>query len=197
MIAAGLTFDLLTVVLMGGVIAMIVSTTLMVVDMMPGRRQYGRQDLRDVVQRRLSPGAARLLAQAQERAALASTDPALLSKQLGLDGVDPSTYPEHSATEAIVLPPGAVTLAPRPIQSPLALPPGEAIVVLPFVDRTGRPPVSGPVIDVPIVPQPGDRLSFHEASNLASHLAMNDPDRIVEVIQQWLRNDGRTYEEDV
>ncbi len=194
MIAAGLTFDLLTVVLMGGVIAMIVSTTLMVVDMMPNRR---RHDLRDAVQRRLSPGAARLLAQAQERAALASTDPAVLSSQLGLDGSDVSIVVDHSSTEPIVLPPGAVTMAPRPVHAPLALPPGDEIVVPVVTDRTGRPGAHGPIIDVPIVPQPGERLSFHEASNLASHLAMNDPDRIVEVIQQWLRNDGRTYEEDV
>lgn len=197
MIAAGLTFDLLTIVLMGGVIAMIVSTTLMVVDMMPNRRQHGRHDFRDAMHRRLSPGAARLLAQAQERAALASTDPALLSSQLGLDGLDISSVTQGMATDAIVLPPGAVTMAPRPGQPPLALPPGEAIVLMPTVDRSTPLPMSGPVIDVPVVPQPGDRLSFHEASNLASHLANNDPDRIVEVIQQWLRSDGRTYEEDV
>jgi hypothetical protein len=58
-------------------------------------------------------------------------------------------------------------------------------------------PVGGPVIEVPMVPAPGETLSFYEASSLASHLASNDPDRIVDVIQQWLRSDVRVYEEDV
>jgi hypothetical protein len=58
-------------------------------------------------------------------------------------------------------------------------------------------PAGGPVIDVPMVPTPGEKLSYYEASTLASHLASNDPDRIVDVIQQWLRSDVRVYEEDV
>jgi hypothetical protein len=200
--AAGLTLDLLTIVLMGGVIAMIVSTTLMVIDMMPGRRGGVRNSAWEPRVRRLSPGAARLIAQARERAALASADPGLIASQLGLDGiervvpvqqlpVDPYTV------DAIVLPPGAVTMAPHPAHEPIALPPGPIIEVPQGSVRPMGGPVGGPVIEVPMVPAPGEKLSFHEASSLASHLASNDPDRIVDVIQQWLRSDVRVYEEDV
>jgi hypothetical protein len=200
--AAGLTFDLLTVVLMGGVIAMIVSTTLMVIDMMPGRRAGGRNSAWEPRMRRLSPGAARLIAQARERAALASADPSLIASQLGLDGIDPVAPVQQLSVDpyivdAIVLPPGAVTMAPHPVHEPLALPAGPVIEVPRTPGRPTATPAGGPVIDVPMVPAPGEKLSFYEASTLASHLASNDPDRIVDVIQQWLRSDVRVYEEDV
>jgi len=201
-IAAGLTLDLLTIVLMGGVIAMIVSTTLMVIDMMPGRRGGTGQSAWEPRVRRLSPGAARLIAQARERAALASADPGFITSQLGLDGLDPIAPMRQMpvdpyAIDAIVLPPGAVTMAPHPTHEPLALPPGP-VIEIPQVP--GRPAMGhhvGPVIEMPVVPEPGEKLSFYEASSLASHLALNDPDRIVDVIQQWLRSDVRVYEEDV
>ena len=205
MTAAGFTFDLLTIVLMGGVIAMIVSTTLMVIDMMPGRRVGTRLPGRDALARRLSPGAARLIAQARERAALASADPGLIASQLGLDGIDRAeaggairvVAADVFPAEPIVLPPGAVTIAPHPHHEPIALPPGPVIEVPLAHERHDQGRWAGPVIDVPVAPVPGERLSFYEASSLASHLAHNDPERIVEVIQQWLRNDARTYEEDV
>jgi hypothetical protein len=200
--AAGLTLDLLTIVLMGGVIAMIVSTTLMVIDMMPGRRGSVRPSAWEPRVRRLSPGAARLIAQARERAALASADPGLLAGQLGLDGIERGRPVQQLSVdpytvEAIVLPPGAVTMAPHPTHEPIALPPGPIIEVPLVPARPTVGPVGGPVIDVPMVPAPGEKLSFYEASSLASHLASNDPDRIVDVIQQWLRSDVRVYEEDV
>ena len=202
MTAAGLTLDLLTIVLMGGVIAMIVSTTLMVIDMMPGRRGAVRPPTWEPRVRRLSPGAARLIAQARERAALASADPGLIASQLGLDGIDRvvpvQQLPVDPYTvEAIVLPPGAVTMAPHPAHEPIALPPGPIIEVPQGSVRPAGGPVGGPVIEVPMVPAPGEKLSFYEASSLASHLASHDPDRIVDVIQQWLRSDVRVYEEDV
>jgi hypothetical protein len=200
--AAGLTFDLLTIVLMGGVIAMIVSTTLMVIDMMPGRRGGVRNAAWEPRVRRLSPGAARLIAQARERAALASADPSLIASQLGLDGLEPVVPVQHLSVDpysvdTIVLPPGAVTLAPHPVHEPLALPAGPVIEVPRAPGRPTAMPAGGPVIDVPMVPTPGEKLSYYEASTLASHLASNDPDRIVDVIQQWLRSDVRVYEEDV
>jgi hypothetical protein len=200
--AAGLTFDLLTIVLMGGVIAMIVSTTLMVIDMMPGRRGSVGSSAWEPRVRRLSPGAARLIAQARERAALASADPGLIASQLGLDGIDPVGAVQQLpvdpyAVDTIVLPPGAVTMAPYPAHEPLALPAGPVIEVPRAPGRPTAAPLGGPVIEVPMVPAPGEKLSFYEASTLASHLASNDPDRIVDVIQQWLRSDVRVYEEDV
>ena len=200
--AAGLTFDLLTIVLMGGVIAMIVSTTLMVIDMMPGRRGSVGSSAWEPRVRRLSPGAARLIAQARERAALASADPGLIASQLGLDGIDPVGAVQQLpvdpyAVDTIVLPPGAVTMAPHPAHEPLALPAGPVIEVPRAHGRPAAGPLGGPVIEVPMVPTPGEKLSFYEASTLASHLASNDPDRIVDVIQQWLRSDVRVYEEDV
>jgi hypothetical protein len=200
--AAGLTLDLLTIVLMGGVIAMIVSTTLMVIDMMPGRRGAVRPPAWEPRVRRLSPGAARLIAQARERAALASADPGLIASQLGLDGIERvvpvQQLPVDPYTaDAIVLPPGSVTMAPHPAHEPLALPAGPIIEVPQGSVRPMGGPVGGPVIEVPMVPAPGEKLSFYEASSLASHLASNDPDRIVDVIQQWLRSDVRVYEEDV
>jgi hypothetical protein len=200
--AAGLTLDLRTIVLMGGVIAMIVSTTLMVIDMMPGRRSGVRNSAWEPRVRRLSPGAARLIAQARERAALASADPGLISSQLGLDGIERGVPAKQLpvdpyTVEAIVLPPGAVTMAPHPAHEPIALPPGPSIEVPQVSVRPTWGPVGGPIIEVPMVPAPGEKLSFHEASSLASHLALNDPDRIVDVIQQWLRSDVRVYEEDV
>ena len=202
MTAAGLTLDLLTIVLMGGVIAMIVSTTLMVIDMMPGRRGSVGSSAWEPRVRRLSPGAARLIAQARERAALASADPGLIASQLGLDGIErvgavQQLPVDPYAVDTIVLPPGAVTMAPYPAHEPLALPAGPVIEVPRAPGRPTAAPLGGPVIEVPMVPTPGEKLSFYEASTLASHLASNDPDRIVDVIQQWLRSDVRVYEEDV
>ncbi len=200
MTSVGFTFDLLTVVLMAGVIAMVVSTTLMVVDMMPSRRRGQRGEAAEPTGRRLSPAAARLVAQARERAALNSADPAVITSQLGLDaptrpspGDEMTLLVPPSAPGTIVLPPGSVSMAPRPTEPQLALPAGPS----PEAIDLRVPPVVGPVIDVPFVPTANDRLSFYEASNLAQHLALNDPDRIVDVIKQWLQNDTRVYEEDV
>jgi hypothetical protein len=173
-----------------------------VIDMMPGRRGSVGSSAWEPRVRRLSPGAARLIAQARERAALASADPGLIASQLGLDGIDPVGAVQQLpvdpyAVDTIVLPPGAVTMAPYPAHEPLALPAGPVIEVPRAPGRPTAAPLGGPVIEVPMVPAPGEKLSFYEASTLASHLASNDPDRIVDVIQQWLRSDVRVYEEDV
>ena len=187
MLAAFLPFDVLTLLLTAGVIVLIISTVIMVLDLVPGRKPNRWTGGRDSAT--LSPAAARLLAAARRKAEVAHSD------ALGVVAVNATTEviderpipvtlqmapsPVHDNTIVIEPSPTQVTAtrpAPstRPNSAPKALPPGPA---------NASPSAKA--------------SSFDEAMALVAHYAEVDPGRVADVIHQWLRSDERLYEEDI
>lgn len=117
--------DLLTMVLGLGVLVLVITTTIMLVEFLPGSRQRRHPDARA-----LSAGAAQAVADARARASAASV-------MLGI---------------------GA--------------------------------PVTGHIIDLSDSRWLDRQMSVDEANALAAHFAETDPQRVAEVISQWIRADS-------
>jgi hypothetical protein len=122
--------DVATVVLGLGVLALVVTVTMMLLEYMPGARG-GPKVARPPQPRALSVGAAQAVAEARARAAAAS-------EVLGLPA-----------------------------------------------------PVAGQIVDVSDRRLTDRSLSVDEASAIAVHFAENDPQRVAEVISQWIRSDSK------
>ncbi len=202
--AAFLSFDLLTLLLTGGVIALIVSTVIMILDLVPNRRAPRRGQM--FTTNSISPGAARILAQARSKAAIASgeanplrPDPFLLDGQvtdvsaIDLSGDGMADSPDPLSNPSPI--PATVRLAPREgaptgeLGNPAAGPSrrsGDRAV------RAGQPPLALPAGATYPMPK-----TYEEAMALVSHYAEVDPTRVAEVIHLWLLGDRRVYEEDV
>jgi hypothetical protein len=117
--------DLLTMLLGLGVLVLVITTTIMLIEFLPSSRPRRRP-----AQRALSVGAAQAVADARARAAAAS----------GVLGIGP--------------------------------------------------PVTGQIIDLPDGRWADRQMSVDEASALAAHFAETDPQRVAEVISQWIRADS-------
>jgi flagellar biosynthesis/type III secretory pathway M-ring protein FliF/YscJ len=118
--------DLLTTVLGLGVLVLVVTTTIMLLEFLPGARQ---RQLRHPHQRALSAGAALAVADARARAAAASVELRIAT------------------------------------------------------------PVSGQIIDLSDDRWQDRQMSVEQATALATHFAETDPQRVAEVISQWIRAD--------
>jgi hypothetical protein len=129
-VTADLGNDLPTVVLGLGVLALAVTATMMLLEVLPSAQQR-RTPPRP---RALSSGAAQAVAEARARAA--------------------------AATEVLGLP----------------------------------SPVSGQIIDLSDDPGSDRQMSVDEAAAIAVHYAETDPQRVAEVISQWIRADSTSEE---
>jgi hypothetical protein len=183
MLAAFLPFDVLTLLLTAGVIALIISTVIMVLDLMPSRkpgRWAGSRDSSD-----LSPAAARVLAAARRKAEVANSD------AVGVVAV--SNNPQLIDERPI---PVTLQMAPSPVHD-------NTIVIEASATPTGalRPAPTTPskpeLKALPPAPAHAKPGSFEDAMALVAHYAEVDPGRVADVIHQWLRSDERLYEEDI
>jgi hypothetical protein len=129
-VTADLGNDLPTVVLGLGVLALAVTATMMLLEVLPSTQQRRTPPQ----QRSLSSGAAQAVAEARARAA--------------------------AATEVLGLP----------------------------------SPVSGQIIDLSDDPGSDRQMSTDEAAAIAVHYAETDPQRVAEVISQWIRADSVSEE---
>jgi hypothetical protein len=197
--------DLATLLFTVGIVVLVVSTLVMVLEMLPRRRPPGSpppwaQPGRGARPGRrstpyagvaLSPDAAQVLSVAQQRAGAKQA-----GLELGVVGVPPSPVTLSSLTTPVIesSPPLAAIGSAAP--APIALGP-----------IAHEPMMPGPtVIDVEPRQEPrrvvrhlspGEPPTTEMVMDLLQELAERDPERLAEIIKEWLRSDlRRRYDED-
>lgn len=141
-----LAVDLLTALLVAGVVVLVVSTSIMIAGYLPASKARPRKRQQ---RSKLSPSAAKAMAVAEARAAMAR----------------------------------AQLSAPRPsptVPAPAALAP---------LGHSSS--VSGQIIDISDRLSSDQGISAEDAEVIAAHYADTDPQRVAEVINQWIRADSR------
>lgn len=206
-VVALLSVDPVSALFAGGIVVLVVSTIVMVLEMTPGRH-HGRRDGRAsgssiatrAHRRRgraprldggvaLSPDAAQVLSAARQRAGAKQHEavgaPVEQLAMLAPVATASTGGPARSRPMA--------ELAPAPI----------ALGSITHQPATGQPVAPEPVTPEPVTPEPlrhepvGHRPVTPDAvMELLRELAERDPERLVEIIQQWLRSDRPTYLEE-
>lgn len=213
--AALLPVDLVTLLFTAGIVVLVVSTLVMLLEMMPrrhrgphrqaghhprvhGRHHRGNQPTVPYGGIPLSPTAAQVLSVAQQRAG---------AKQAGLE---PSL--------GVVGPsPVASSLMPSPSAQPMLEPLGPRIALAAPGPDVAPPPIAlGPISHEPATQEPmvieveprseprravrhlapGEVPTTDMVMELLQELAEREPERLVQIIQQWLRSDRRRFVED-
>lgn len=201
--ASILPVDLATLLFTVGIVVLVVSTLVMVLEMLPRRHVPGARGARSAGGRArsgrhvqpyagvpLSPDAAQVLSVAQQRAG---------AKQAGIDpglvGVAPSP---------VALPQVTPMLAPAPPMAAIGAPAPSPIAIGPIVHE----PVVGESMVIDVEPRheprrvvrhlvPGEPPTTEMVMDLLQELAERDPERLAEIIKEWLRSDlRRRYDED-
>jgi hypothetical protein len=197
MSASLLSFDLVSLLFVVGVVLLVVSTFVMVFEMLHRRRspQSPSPWLQGVRRGRpirpstpyagvmLSPDAAKVLSVAQQRAGAKQA-----SLDLGLRGRDQSTVVLGSAPTPLL--DAVPQLAAIGSATQLALPPVG-------IDGTVRHAEAGDAAASSKPPrvvrhlEPGEAVTTEMVLDVLHELAQHDPERLVEIIQEWLRIEAR------
>ena len=203
--AALLPVDLATLLFTVGIVVLVVSTLVMVAEMLPRRRPPGSpspwaQSGRGARPGRrsapyagvsLSPDAAQVLSVAQQRA---GAKQAVL--ELGLVGVPPSPVALAPLTAPLVEPSPPLAAIGAGSPTPIALGP---IAPEPMVQESTVIEVEPRQESRRVVRSlsQGEIPTSDMVMDLLHELAERDPERLAEIIKEWLRSDlRRRYDED-
>ena len=215
MTAALLSFDLVGLLFVAGVVVLVVSTLAMVLEMLhrrrsphapspwlPGGRRTrptaGPTPYAGVM---LSPDAAKVLSVAQQRAGAKQA-----SAGLGVVGVAPS--PVAVGHSPMALGPGPLALGPAPTPLLDASPhldaigtAGHASFTVMSTEQSLQDTVATEAVEADAATEPPIRIVRHLAPgepvttemvlDVLHELAQRDPERLVAIIQEWLRTDVR------
>jgi hypothetical protein len=203
--AALLPVDLATLLFTVGIVVLVVSTLVMVAEMLPRRRlpgspspwaqpgRGGRPGRRSTPYAGvpLSPDAAQVLSVAQQRAGAKQA-----GLELGLVGIPPSPVALAPLTTPLVEPSAPLAAVGAGSPTPIALGPiaHEPMVQEPTVIEVE--PRQEPRRVVRSL-SPGEIPTSDMVMDLLQELAERDPERLAEIIKEWLRSDlRRRYDED-
>lgn len=203
--AALLPVDLATLLFTVGIVVLVVSTLVMVAEMLPRRRPPGTpspwaQSARGARPGRrtapyagvsLSPDAAQVLSVAQQRAGAKQA-----GLELGLVGVPPSPVALAPLTAPLVEPPPPLAAIGAGSPTPIALGP---IAHEPMVQESTVIEVEPRQEPRRVVRSlsPGEIPTSDMVMDLLQELAERDPERLAAIIKEWLRSDlRRRYDED-
>jgi hypothetical protein len=203
--AALLPVDLATLLFTVGIVVLVVSTLVMVAEMLPRRRPPGTpspwaQSARGARPGRrtapyagvsLSPDAAQVLSVAQQRAGAKQA-----GLELGLVGVPPSPVALAALTAPLVEPSAPLAAIGAGSPTPIALGP---ITHEPMVQESTVIEVEPRQEPRRVVRSlsPGEIPTSDMVMDLLQELAERDPERLAEIIKEWLRSDlRRRYDED-
>ncbi len=203
--AALLPVDLATLLFTVGIVVLVVSTLVMVAEMLPRRRPPGTpspwaQSARGARPGRrtapyagvsLSPDAAQVLSVAQQRAGAKQA-----GLELGLVGVPPSPVALAPLSAPLVEPSPPLAAIGAGAPTPIALGPiahepmGQESTVIEVEPRQEPRRVVRSL-------SPGEIPTSDMVMDLLQELAERDPERLAEIIKEWLRSDlRRRYDED-